>query len=66
VALIVPYLRKQGVLSAISSQVRFARRRFGNYEVIDFVAVLIGYATRFNATIGIWRLVFAWCSAKNG
>jgi hypothetical protein len=32
VALIIPYLRKQGVLSAISSQVRLARRRFGHYE----------------------------------
>ena len=41
VALIIPYLRKQGVLSAISSQVRFARRRFGHYEVIDFLAVLL-------------------------
>ena len=36
VALIIPYLRKQGVLSAITSQVRLARRRFGHYEVIDF------------------------------
>src|SRR5712692_8800138 len=43
VALIIPYLRKQGVLSAISSQVRLARRRFGHYEVIDFLAVLFGY-----------------------
>src|SRR2546429_2478427 len=44
VALIIPYLRKQGVLSAISAQVRLARRRFGHYEVIDFLAVLFGYA----------------------
>ncbi len=44
VALIIPYLRKQGVLSAISSHVRLARRRFGHYEVIDFLAVLFGYA----------------------
>src|SRR5216684_4696580 len=43
IALIIPYLRKQGVLSAISSQVRLARRRFGHYEVIDFLAVLFGY-----------------------
>jgi hypothetical protein len=43
VALIIPYLRKQGVLSAISSQVRLVRRRFGHYEVIDFLAVLFGY-----------------------
>jgi len=42
VALIIPYLRQQGVLSAISSQVRLARR-FGHYEVIDFLAVLFGY-----------------------
>src|SRR5207244_1146984 len=42
--LIVEHLRKQGVLSAISERVRFARRRFGRYEVIDFVAVLVGYA----------------------
>ena len=40
VVLIVAYLRKQGVLGAIAQQVRFARRRFGRYEVIDFVAVL--------------------------
>src|SRR5712692_2242293 len=42
-ALIIPCLRKQGVLSAINSQVRLARRRFGHYEVIDFLAVLFGY-----------------------
>ncbi len=42
VALIIPYLRKLGVLDAITSQVRFARRRFGHYEVIDFLAVLAG------------------------
>ena len=39
--LIVEHLRKQGVLSAISERVRFARRRFGHYEVIDFLAVQI-------------------------
>src|SRR5437016_8717626 len=44
IALIIPYLRKQGVLAAISSQVRLARRRFGHYEVIDFLAILFGYA----------------------
>ena len=32
VALLIPSLRKQGILSAISSQVRLARRRFGHYE----------------------------------
>ena len=51
VALIIPYLRKQGVLSAISLQVRFARRRFGHYEVIDFLAVLFGYAISGERTL---------------
>jgi hypothetical protein len=32
VALLAHYLRKQGILSAIAEQVRFARRRFGRYE----------------------------------
>src|SRR5438105_5399714 len=51
VVLIIPYLRKQGVLSAISSQVRLARRRFGRYEVIDFLAVLFGYAISGERTL---------------
>ena len=40
--LMAHYLQRQGVLAAIEEQVRFARRRFGRYEVIDFVAVLAG------------------------
>src|SRR5713101_1995856 len=44
VVLISSYLRKHGVLSKISEGVRFARRRFGRYDVIDFLAVLFGYA----------------------
>lgn len=32
VVLLIGYLRKHGVLSKISEQVRFARRRFGRYE----------------------------------
>jgi hypothetical protein len=51
VALLIPSLRKQGVLSAISSQVRLARRRFGHYEVIDFLAVLFGYAISGERTL---------------
>jgi hypothetical protein len=37
------YLRTHGVLSKIAEQVRFARKRFGRYEVIDFLVVLFGY-----------------------
>jgi hypothetical protein len=44
VALLISYLGQQGVLSAIHSQVRLARGRFGRDEVIDFLAVLFGYA----------------------
>jgi hypothetical protein len=51
VTLIIHSLRKLGVLDAISSQVRFARRRFGRYEVIDFVAVLLGYAISGERTL---------------
>ena len=49
--LIVEHLRKQGILSAISERVRFARRRFGHYEVIDFLAVLFGYAMSGERTL---------------
>ncbi len=42
--LIIEHLRKQGVLTKLSERVRFPRQRFGRYEVIDFLAVLFGYA----------------------
>jgi hypothetical protein len=54
VALLVHHLSQQGVLDAISQQVRFARRRFGRYEVIDFVAVLFGYAISGERTLEIF------------
>src|SRR2546421_1350340 len=44
VALIAHTLTRQGLLSEISEQVRFSRKRFGTFEVIDFVVVLMGYA----------------------
>jgi hypothetical protein len=51
VVLIVQYLRKYEILSTIAERVRFARRRFGHYEVIDFVAVLFGYAISGERTL---------------
>ena len=45
------YLRKHGVLTNIADGVRFARRRFGRYEVIDFLAVLFGYAISGERTL---------------
>jgi hypothetical protein len=51
VTVIVSHLHHQGVLAAIEEQVRFARRRFGRYEVIDFLAVLFGYAVSGERTL---------------
>jgi len=51
IALIVKHLRKQGVLSALCERVRFRRRRFGHYEVIDFLAILFGYAISGEGTL---------------
>ena len=51
VVLIAQCLRQHDVLSAIAERVRFARRRFGQYEVIDFVAVLFGYAVSGERTL---------------
>jgi hypothetical protein len=51
VVLISAHLCKQGVLSKICEQIRFARPRFGHYEVIDFLAVLFGYAISGERTL---------------
>ncbi len=51
VVLMAKYLQKHDVLAKISEQVRFARRRFGHYEVIDFLAVLFGYAISGERTL---------------
>lgn len=51
VTLMVEHLRKLGVLSKIGEGVRFARRRFGRYETIDFLAVLFGYAISGERTL---------------
>jgi hypothetical protein len=51
VTVIAHYLGHLGVLSAIEERVRFARRRFGHYDLIDFVAVLLGYAISGERTL---------------
>lgn len=51
VVLIVTHLRTQGILSQICERVRFARPRFGRYEVLDFLAVLFGYAISGERTL---------------
>ncbi len=51
VVLISKYLHTQGVFNKINEQVRFARKRFGRYEIIDFLAVLFGYAISGERTL---------------
>jgi hypothetical protein len=52
VVLIAAYLRKHGVLSKISEGVRFARRRFGHSDTIDFLAVQIALRDQWRANPG--------------
>jgi hypothetical protein len=51
IVLMVTHLKKQGVLTKLREQVRFARKRFGRYEVIDFLVVLLGYAISGERTL---------------
>jgi hypothetical protein len=51
VAAFAQVLTHTGILKAIQEQVRFARARFGSYDLIDFVAVLIGYALSGEPTL---------------
>ncbi len=51
VAIVARLLTASEVLQAIEQRVRFARPRFGTYEVIDFFAVLIGYAVSGEPTL---------------
>lgn len=64
VTLIAHHLQRQGIFAAIEAQVRFARRRFGHYEVIDFVAVLFGYAISGERTLeAFYGRLQPWASA---
>src|SRR5260370_27212480 len=51
VTLIAAYLPQHGVMTKISERVCFARRRFGHYNVIDFLVVLFGYAISGERTL---------------
>lgn len=44
VSILARHFAQRGFLEAISTEVRLARGRAGTYDVIDFVAVLLGYA----------------------
>jgi hypothetical protein len=51
VAVVAHALQRYGVLGAIQERVRFVRARMGTYELIDFVAMLIGYAVSGEPTL---------------
>jgi hypothetical protein len=51
VAAVAQVLTHVGLLKAIQEHVRFARARFGIYDTIDFVVVLIGYALSGELTL---------------
>jgi hypothetical protein len=51
IVVISSYLQKHKVLNKINEQVRFTRKRFGRYEIIDFLAVLFGYAISGERTL---------------
>lgn len=51
VAAFAQVLSHTGLLKTIQNQVRFARARFGQYDLLDFVVVLIGYAVSGEPTL---------------
>src|SRR5260370_31348468 len=51
VAAFAQVLASTGILSSIQQGVRFARACFGQYDTIDFVIVLIGYALSGEPTL---------------
>jgi hypothetical protein len=64
VTLLACHLQRQGMLAAIEEQIRFARRRFGRYEVIDFLAVLFGYAASGERTLeAFYERLLPWANA---
>ena len=51
VAAFAQVLSHTGILQRIQEQVRFARARFGQYDLLDFVVVLLGYAVSGEPTL---------------
>ncbi len=51
VAAVAHILTQTGIISALQDHVQFARARFGTYDTIDFVIVLLSYALSGEATI---------------
>jgi hypothetical protein len=63
VAAFAHVLEHTGIPKAIQEQVRFARARFGHYDVIDFFAVLISYTVSGEPTLlAFYERLLPWAS----
>jgi hypothetical protein len=51
VVILSQHLATKGLLDAFTRQVRLVRGRFGSYETLDFLALLIGYAVSGERTL---------------
>jgi len=51
VVIVARHLAKKELLDLFGQQVRLTRGRFGSYEPIDFLALLIGYAISGERTL---------------
>jgi hypothetical protein len=51
VVIVARHLAKKGLLDLFAHQVRLIRGRFGSYEPIDFLTLLIGYAISGERTL---------------
>src|SRR5438045_1974436 len=51
VVIVVQYLERNGQLDAFAQQVRLVRGRFGGYEPLDFLGLLVGYAISGERTL---------------
>src|SRR5689334_16665292 len=49
--LLSQHLRQQDILTQLTEGIRFERRRFGHYELIDFLVVLFGSAISGERTL---------------
>src|SRR5207253_2206775 len=47
----VRHLAKKELLDAFTRQIRLVRGRFGSYEPVDFLALLVGYALSGERTL---------------
>lgn len=63
VAALAQVLTHQNLLNTTQEQVRFARARFGQYDLIDFVVVMIGYVVSGEPTLlAFYERLAPWAS----